>query len=617
VTDGRVRVSGASLGLDQFGDLEPIGQGAHSVVYRTYVTDHARFVAVKVVHVDVAAGAEGPALTREAEALAAVADHPHIVTLHHVGTTAWGQPYLVMDYWPEGSYADLLGATGSLPVPAVLDIGVRLSGALETAHQAGFRHRDIKPENILVTDHGPALCDFGIAGVGERTHTVTAQATEMVHTAPESPDHRFASDVYSLASTLYTLLEGRPPIGSATDGGPVALMDRIRQLPPRPMGPNIPDDLATALLGALGKDPDARRPGRAMELGTALQLVQHRLGLPVTELTAPNVEPSGPRIEMLDATTGSVRSMPAPPTAAPPSSDAGTTASGRAPRRIVAARIALATLLAVLVGLVVTRLGDSDTSEPSRAAVVRSVAIAPPVVGAAASSGGAAVARPGAPTDVRVDWVSQARAHLTWVDHSSVENGYVVELATFPVNPSTGRPASHTAAREFVGADGVRPDADGLTALPPNTEAVDLQLDDLTVFTCARVVATASSGITPSAGQVCFPEPPQPPDWTYAPVQDAAAGPLTLRWTDRSFDEAGFTIYEVDPVTGRVLTFLGASAGAESATWPDELRPGERRCFTITASNAAQTIPMAKGAPLRLPQASFRTACFDVVPPHP
>ena len=45
-----------------------------------------------------------------------------------------------------------------------IEIGVKLCGALETAHRTGTLHRDIKPANVLVNDYGePQLGDFGTA----------------------------------------------------------------------------------------------------------------------------------------------------------------------------------------------------------------------------------------------------------------------------------------------------------------------------------------------------------------------------------------------------------------------------------------------------------------------
>ncbi len=55
----------------------------------------------------------------------------------------------------------------------VLDLGIKLSSALFTAHRSNIIHHDIKPSNILITSQGlPVLGDFGIStDVYDRTET--------------------------------------------------------------------------------------------------------------------------------------------------------------------------------------------------------------------------------------------------------------------------------------------------------------------------------------------------------------------------------------------------------------------------------------------------------------
>jgi len=62
--------------------------------------------------------------------------HPHIVSIFQVGTTATGRPYIVMQYHPHGSMEAKIHDAGPIGWRGATSIGVKLAGALETAHRA-------------------------------------------------------------------------------------------------------------------------------------------------------------------------------------------------------------------------------------------------------------------------------------------------------------------------------------------------------------------------------------------------------------------------------------------------------------------------------------------------
>src|SRR5205807_6212098 len=140
--------------------------------------------------------------------------HPNIVTVYDSGFTKSGVPYLAMEYLARGSLFDQVKSAGPQRWEEVLGLGVRLAGALETAHRQGVLHRDIKPENVLMSNFGePKLADFGIAHVVGGPESGSVQLS-VLHAPPEVVEGKAAteaSDVYALASTLFTLAWGRPP----------------------------------------------------------------------------------------------------------------------------------------------------------------------------------------------------------------------------------------------------------------------------------------------------------------------------------------------------------------------------------------------------------------------
>jgi len=271
-------------------DLTEIGRGGMAVVYKGRQPTFSREVAVKVVTV---AGVDERLRHRceqELQAVGALSEHPNIITVHGAGETADGLPYLIMGYQPAGSLGDRLRTRGPVPWTEVADIGVKMAGALESAHRAGVLHRDIKPENILVSSFGePVLADFGIARLEGGAHlTASGMVTGTpAHTAPEALQGQpasAASDVYGLASTLHQLLTGTPAFVKPTDESTLAVMNRVLSEPPPDLvAAGVPPALAAVVDRGMAKDP-AQRYATAAEFGQALRGAQRALGVPVTPL---------------------------------------------------------------------------------------------------------------------------------------------------------------------------------------------------------------------------------------------------------------------------------------------------------------------------------------------
>ena len=201
----------AELHASGFDDAEEIGRGGFGIVYRCIQAELDRTVAVKVLTADLEENRER--FVREQRAMGRLTGHPNIVGVLQVGRTDTGYPYLVMTYYRRGSLDARIRRDGPLPLAEVLRLGVKLVGALETAHRAEILHRDIKPGNILYTDYGePALSDFGIAHVTGAFKTATGTFTgSPAFTAPEilsgDPPSK-SSDIYGLGATLFCALTG-------------------------------------------------------------------------------------------------------------------------------------------------------------------------------------------------------------------------------------------------------------------------------------------------------------------------------------------------------------------------------------------------------------------------
>jgi hypothetical protein len=312
-------------------DLERIGSGGFSVVYRGREGAMSRDVAVKVLNSGMTTEGERRTFERECRALGQLSSHPNIVTVYRSAFTADMRPCIVMELY-HGNYRERLDRSGPLPADELLTVGVRIAGALHTAHQAGVLHRDLKPHNLFVSAYGePALGDFGISTIDdERSHS-GASGLSVAYAAPEmleDSDASVASDVYSLGATLYHLAAGSAPFSSGD------LRTTVRRIltdepPPLPRS-DIPPGLDRALRAAMAKDP-AARPASALAFAEMLREVQARAGLaPTTIPTAAGAAPPGSAVPAAPPTTGRTSPSALPPPAPPAAGSAAARAAGPA-----------------------------------------------------------------------------------------------------------------------------------------------------------------------------------------------------------------------------------------------------------------------------------------------
>lgn len=276
--------------LDGYEFVQGLGGGGFADVFLYRQLRPSRQVAVKVMlpeHVS----AEGiRQFESEADLMAEVSDHPHIVTVFNADVAGDGRPFIVMEYCPQATFGERARG-GRMPVAESLQVSIQVSSAVHAAHQAGILHRDIKPANILTNAYGaPALTDFGIAGVQRAGQLESARGVSYGYAAPEvvtdpDPYGSVVSDVYSLGATVYSLLAGRSPYWiPAGDNTQRALVSRILSGPPPPTGrSDVPRSLEGVLAQTLASDPSTR-PQNAEAFARLLQDVEQELHLNPTAL---------------------------------------------------------------------------------------------------------------------------------------------------------------------------------------------------------------------------------------------------------------------------------------------------------------------------------------------
>ncbi|WP_405133902.1 protein kinase domain-containing protein [Nocardia sp. NBC_01388] len=261
---------------------EEVGRGGFGVVFRCTQAVLDRIVAVKVLSTEIDDESRERFL-REEHAMGRLSGHPNIVDILQVDVTASGRPYIVMPYATHGSLEQLVRDNGPLTWSDSLRVGVKLAGAIETAHRAEVLHRDVKPANVLLSRYGePQLTDFGIARIPGGFRTSTSLITgSPAFTAPEvlkGDEPTVRSDVYGLGSTLFALLTGHAAYERQAGEKVIAQFLRITSQPvPDLRELEIPPAVAAAIEAAMSPDP-RDRPETAVEFGELLRTAQAENG---------------------------------------------------------------------------------------------------------------------------------------------------------------------------------------------------------------------------------------------------------------------------------------------------------------------------------------------------
>ncbi|ETD30688.1 serine/threonine-protein kinase [Williamsia sp. D3] len=300
-----------------------IGGGGMGAVWLAHDTLLDRQVAIKQV-LSVAGMTEDSAAEMRQRAMregriAARLSHRNAIAMHDVALDA-GEPWLVMEYLPSRSIAEILHQTGTMPVKQVAQIGAQVADAMAEAHNAGIMHRDIKPGNILIAEGRNAglvkLTDFGISRSKDdvqltQTGVITGTPAYFAPEVARGEDPTEASDVYSLGSTLYTCVEGQPPFG--LDENSLVLLHKVAR--GEIIRPQRAGALEGALLAMLEPSP-TRRPTMAGIRDRLAQIAAGDAGNTAQILTSPldrRTAPLPPRPPTRRIPTTTESGLPAAP----------------------------------------------------------------------------------------------------------------------------------------------------------------------------------------------------------------------------------------------------------------------------------------------------------------
>src|SRR5687768_3714941 len=357
--------------------LDQVGSGGMGVVWEGRDERLERRVALKQLY------RQSGASTREAEVanqramrearLTARLQHPHAVPVFDA-VEQDGQLWIVMPFIPSVTLAAVLEQGGPLQPNEAAKVGAQVASALAAAHAVGIVHRDVKPGNIFIAEDGAALIsDFGIArALGDATLT----SSGMIHGTPaylapevaRGSEANFASDVFSLGSTLYSALEGRPPFG--TGDNTMALLHRVAsgQFPP----PQHSGPLTPVIMHMLSTDTHDRPSMSAVADALSRLATQGSSGEEAVILAASDEGPKDEETTPSAYSGHDPRQAAGPSPAAAPKSPAASAPASQAQRpteprrkRGLAAAVTVVALLGI--GIVVTALlvNDRRTANPT------------------------------------------------------------------------------------------------------------------------------------------------------------------------------------------------------------------------------------------------------------
>jgi serine/threonine-protein kinase len=296
---GSYSVGAATSDGQRFRILRPHAQGGLGAVFVALDGELHREVALKQIldrHADDPASRARFLL--EAEITGGL-EHPGIVPVYGLGAYPDGRPYYAMRFIRGESLKEAIAAfhgdetlrgdpgRRSLGLLKLLRRFLAVCDAIDYAHSRGVLHRDLKPSNVILGKHGETLVvDWGLAKALGRTEPgaasdertlVPSSSGGSAETLPGSalgtpaymsPEQASGdierlgsrSDVYSLGTTLYCLLTGRPPVDGDDPGAVLRAVQKGDFPPPRRLDPAIDPALEAVCLRAMALRAEDRYP---------------------------------------------------------------------------------------------------------------------------------------------------------------------------------------------------------------------------------------------------------------------------------------------------------------------------------------------------------------------
>jgi eukaryotic-like serine/threonine-protein kinase len=269
-------MSPVSVIADRYRVEGRLGVGGMSTVHLALDMRLERQVAVKLLAEHLADDPTFVSRFRREALAAARLVHPNIVQVFDSGfDQSAHQHFIVMEYVPGQSCAEILRDRGHLDIDQAVDIVAQACRGLDYAHRHGVVHRDVKPGNLLVSESGVVkLADFGIARATGQT-SITQVGSVLGTAAYLSPEQARGeeagppADLYSLGVVSYQLLSGRLPYEANSLSELALKQQRESPIPLQRLNPRVPPSLSEAIALSISIVAE-ERPHTAVELSELL-----------------------------------------------------------------------------------------------------------------------------------------------------------------------------------------------------------------------------------------------------------------------------------------------------------------------------------------------------------
>ena len=262
-----------------------LGEGGKKKVYLAHDTTLDRDVAFALIKTEGLDETSRQRITREAQAMGRLGDHPNIVPIFDLGqeedpTTGATQPFMVLPVMSGGDVEGVIEKAPDhrMPLERVLQIAKDTCDGLVFAHSKGIVHRDLKPGNVWLTERGVArIGDFGLAVATDRSR-LTREGMMVGTVAYMPPEQAMGgeitprADLYSLGAMLYEMVTGRPPFLGDDDIAIIGQHINTPAVAPGWHNPQCPKPLEALIMRLLAKDPK-QRPDSAQDVLSALSAV--------------------------------------------------------------------------------------------------------------------------------------------------------------------------------------------------------------------------------------------------------------------------------------------------------------------------------------------------------